>query len=247
MSPVIDARDLSVVLDGLPVLRSVSLRVDAGQLVVLEGANGSGKTTLVRAILGLTEHQHGSVQLFGEDLARFRTWSRIGYVPQRASVQLPHAQVSEVVATGRLAARRPFRPATPRDRTLVAEALAEVGLADRAHDAYRELSGGQQQRVLIARALAARADLLVMDEPLAGVDLSAQAALADVLGGLKQRGVTQLVVLHELGALEPLIDRVVVLRDGRVLPPGTPHTHAHDHETAWASHPDPILPRTVGA
>ncbi len=234
-------------LGGQPVLRSVSMDVKAGQLIVLEGANGSGKTTLVRTILGLTAYQQGSVQLFGQELARFRDWFRIGYVPQRASVQLPHATVGEVVSTGRVAARRPFQRATAADRTLVAEALAQVGMADRAHSAYRELSGGQQQRVLIARALASQAELLVMDEPLAGVDVEAQASLAVMLGTLKEGGVTQLIVLHELGALEPLIDRVVVLRDGQVLPPGTPHTHAHDHEVEWVSHSDPLLPGTVEA
>ena len=243
---VIDVHEVSVMLGGLPVLRSVSARVDAGQLVVLEGANGSGKTTLVRTILGLTGFQQGSVRLFGTDVAHFRDWSRVGYVPQRASVHLPHATVREVVATGRLATRAPFRPSTADDRTFIADALTQVGMAGRAGDAYRDLSGGQQQRVLIARALAGQARLLIMDEPLAGVDMGAQAALADVLGALKQRGVTQLIVLHELGALEPLIDKVIVLRNGRVLPPGTPHSHAHDHEVDWTVHDDPILPRTTG-
>ena len=117
-------------------------------------------------------------------------------------------------------------------------ALEVVGLADRSSYGVSQLSGGQQQRVLIARALASEPDLLVLDEPTAGVDLPNQQALADALARLKERGATILLVAHEIGPMMPLIDRSVVMRDGRVAYDGPPltqevasHTHhAHDHE-----------------
>ena len=215
--PVLVADDLTVQLGGLPVLRGVGLTVRAGEAVTLLGGNGSGKSTLVRALLGLTAHQRGSVELFGTPLRGFRSWSRVGYVPQRSTASLSNALVREVVAAGRLAHRRPFVPPRHADREQVAGALRTVGMDDRAGDELRRLSGGQQQRVLIARALAGQPELLVLDEPNAGVDLEHQQVLADVLGKLVGRGVAVLVVLHEVGALAPLIDRAVVLREGRVV------------------------------
>ena len=218
--PVLEADDLSVALGGLPVLRGIDLRLPPGEVVSLLGGNGSGKSTLVRALLGLLPHQRGEVRLFGIPVGRFREWSRIGYVPQRSGVALSNAKVSEVVAAGRLSQRRPFRPAGSADRQAVVRALETVDLTDRARQEVRRLSGGQQQRVLIARALAGDPELLVLDEPTAGVDLEHQRVLAGVLGRLSERGTAVLVVLHEVGALASLIDRAVVLRDGRVVHDG---------------------------
>ena len=243
---IIRTDDVVVTLDHVPILHQVSMHVNAGEVVALMGANGSGKTTLVRAILGLTPHEQGQVCLFGQEIGRFHDWARVGYVPQRASVQQPQARVDEVVATGRLAHRRPFVPASAADRAIAADSLAQVGLSNRARDAFRHLSGGQQQRVLIARALAAQADLLVMDEPMAGVDLDAQDAIAALLANLKVRGLTQLIVLHETGPLAALVDRTVILSDGRVLPPDAPHVNPPGHEVAWPS-PEPLVRGSMDA
>jgi zinc transport system ATP-binding protein len=224
MSPgrpaVLAAEDLSVELGGLPVLRGIGMEVTQGEVIALLGGNGSGKSTLVRTLLGLVPHQRGEVLLFGDPLGRFRAWHRIGYVPQRSMVALGNAKVREVVAAGRLARRRPFVPARAADRSAVTAAIAAVELAQRAGDPIAQLSGGQQQRVLIARALAGLPDLLVLDEPTAGVDLVHQRLLADVLGRLVRSGTAVLVVLHEVGALAPLIDRAVVLREGRIVHDG---------------------------
>jgi zinc transport system ATP-binding protein len=235
--PALTADDLSVQLGGLPVLRGIGLVVLPGETVTLLGGNGSGKSTLVRALLGLIPHQRGSVTLFGTSLGQFSDWKRIGYVPQRSTAALSNALVREVVAAGRLAHRRPFVPLRRTDRHLVGEALETVGMSDRAGDELRRLSGGQQQRVLIARSLATQPDLLVLDEPNAGVDLQHQQVLADVIAGLVDRGVAVLVVLHEVGALAELIDRAIVLREGRVVHDGPLGTlgqghHHHGH------HPD---------
>jgi zinc transport system ATP-binding protein len=228
-------RDAAVALGGRPVLRQIDLAVDPGEVVALLGSNGSGKSTLVRSALGLLPLARGSVELFGTPLPRFSDWRRVGYVPQRlaAGAGVP-ATVWEVVASGRLAHRRLFRPLRRRDRAAVDAALESVGLADRRHDGAAELSGGQQQRVLIARALAGGPDLLLLDEPTAGVDLMSQQAFADTLRGVAASGATVLLVAHELGPLRPLIHRTVVLHDGRVVYDGEPRAtdglHPfHDH------------------
>lgn len=216
-SPVVETRDLSVALDGRPILRGIDMVVGPGEFVALLGANGSGKSTLVRTITGLVPIARGEVDLFGQPVHRFDAWRRIGFVPQRAGAGsgVP-ATVAEVVSSGRLSHRRLFRRISAADRDVIARALATVDLADRANEPVSALSGGQQQRVLIARALATEPDLLIMDEPTAGVDAANQEALAATLGRLSGEGVAVLLVAHELGPLAPLLDRVVVLSDGRV-------------------------------
>lgn len=235
-NPVASARDVFVELGGSAVLRGVTMSVDPGEAVALLGGNGSGKSTLVRTLLGLVPARRGQLELFGEPLGRFRQWSRIGYVPQQSTASLSGAKVKEVVASGRLSRRAPFVPPRAADRAAVAEALAAVGLTDRAGDRLSLLSGGQQQRVLIARALAGQPDLLVLDEPTAGVDLAHQQVLAELLARLLTTGTAVIVVLHEAGALGTLIDRAVVLRDGRVAHDGpvgalgSNHHHVTGHE-----------------
>lgn len=233
VDPVLACRNLTVGYGGTPVLHGIDLQISAGSVTALLGANGSGKSTLVRALLGLTPSQ-GEITVLGVALSRFSQWRRIGYVPQRGQLALRNATVGEVVMSGRLGHRRPFLPASARDRRVVGECLERVGLTGRARDELIHLSGGQQQRALIARALAAEGDLLVMDEPLAGVDASHQQSIADLVGSLTRDGLTSLIVLHETGPLAPLIDREVVLAEGRIVSDGPcsdDHQHAggHDH------------------
>ncbi|WP_371496937.1 metal ABC transporter ATP-binding protein [Kitasatospora sp. NBC_00374] len=233
-------REATAALGGRPVLRGIDLTVRPGEVVALLGANGSGKSTTVKAVIGSVPLQRGTLELFGTPYGRFRDWRRIGYVPQRTTAAggVP-ATVREVVSTGRLPQHRmlPFRR---KDRAAVDRALAAVGMLDRASDGVAGLSGGQHQRVLIARALVGEPDLLIMDEPMAGVDLDSQQVLADTLRSEVVRGTAVLLVLHELGPLEPLIDRAVVLRDGCVAHDGPPprgvgqhalpgHDHVHPH------------------
>ena len=253
MPDVLRARGVRVRLGQSLVVRDVDLSVRDGEAVALMGVNGSGKSTLVRALIGIVPVEAGSVELFGALLSRgaggtsWRSqrstgpWQRIGYVPQRvtATAGVP-ATALELVTSGLLHRGR-LRP--PRDaRARATTALARVGLADKAHAGVRELSGGQQQRVLIARALVREPDLLLLDEPVAGVDRPTQLAFADTLTELLGQGCTVLVVLHELGTFAPLITRSVVLRDGAVvhdgptLPPAPghdapDHVHLHPHES----------------
>ncbi|WP_329572269.1 metal ABC transporter ATP-binding protein [Kitasatospora sp. NBC_01266] len=221
-TPAVRLHAAHAVLGGRPVLRGLDLTVARGEVVALLGANGCGKSTTVKAVVGTVPLLSGERELFGTPGAKFRAWHRIGYVPQRSTAAggVP-ATVREVVATGRLA-RHGLLPLRRRDRAAVEAALDAVGLAARADDPVAELSGGQQQRVLIARALAGAPELLVMDEPTAGVDLASQRVLADVLRREVAGGGSVLLVLHELGPLAPLIDRAVLLREGRVARQGAP-------------------------
>ena len=248
---VVELQNGAVAIGGRPIVRGVDLTVDAGEFVALMGANGSGKSTLVRALTGLLPLTTGTLELFGTSLDRFHEWQRIGFVPQRtgAAGGVP-ASVWEVVASGRLTRRRLLRPMSRQDRAAIDEALTVVGLSDLARDGVSNLSGGQQQRVLIARALAGEPELFFLDEPTAGVDLPNQHALAESLGELKRRGATIVLVAHELGPLASLVERSVVMRDGRVAHDGAPlgdhelhgpdfgeaHSH-HHHPTAGPPRP----------
>lgn len=239
---VLEVRGAHVAVGERPVLHGVDLTASAGEVVALLGPNGSGKSTLVRATVGLLPLTAGEVRLFGMPLARFHEWFRIGYVPQRATAAggVP-ATVREVVTSGRLPQRRLFRRLGSQDRDAVGRAIDLVGLSDRADESVATLSGGQQQRVLIARAAATEPDLLVLDEPNAGVDQRSQEAFARAMRTFVASGRTVLLVLHEMGPLEPLVDRAVVLETGQVaydgpLPVPSALAHGpHDHDHAVQS------------
>ena len=237
--PVVELESAAVAIAGRPILRHIDLTVRSGEFVALMGANGSGKSTLVRALTGLLPLTTGSLQLFGTPFDKFHAWQRIGFVPQRggATSGVP-ASVWEIVASGRLTRRRLLRPLSRADRAAITDALEVVGLADRASEGVSSLSGGQQQRVLIARALAGEPELFFLDEPTAGVDLPNQQVLADTLQTMSSRGATIVLVAHELGPMAPLVDRAVVMRDGRVSYDGPPlasdqvataHLDGHHH------------------
>lgn len=245
--PAFQVVDAHVAYDGVPVLNGVNLQVPAGQTMAVLGPNGSGKSTLMRAMLGIVPLTSGRVLVHGSPLRRFRAWRRIGYVPQRltAGGAVP-ATVREIVASGQVASRGRFSLPTRAHREAVDEALELVGLADRGRDSARELSGGQQQRVLIARALAGRPDTFVMDEPMAGVDAANQQALAGIIARLRERGSTVVLVLHELGPLEEVIERAVMLDSGDIVhdgaapePTGACARPGHEHQHP---HPSPHSP-----
>jgi zinc transport system ATP-binding protein len=214
-APAIEAHGIHVSIDGSHILRGIDLTVRSGEVVALLGANGSGKSTLVRSLVGILPTTHGTVAIHGTPLGRDVPWQRIGYVPQRvsASTGVPSTAL-EVVSSGLLYGRR-------------------IRLA------RSELSGGQQQRVLIARALARKPDLLVLDEPVAGVDHPSQEAFAATLTALVEQGTTILVVLHELGTFAPLISRTVVLQHGTKVHDGAPLVPLGDHGAPGHDHVHP--------
>jgi zinc transport system ATP-binding protein len=205
------------------VLEHVDLELRRGEFVALVGPNGSGKSTLLRLLLGLLTPWEGTVRLFGTSPRRLPDRWRIGYVPQRPRIapELP-ATVEEVAAGGRLAKQGWWRRARPADRAAVEHALESVALDGLRRQQLAALSGGQQQRVLIAKALASEPELLILDEPTAGVDAAAQRLFRDSLVHLvHEHGAAVLLVSHELGAVADDLDRVVVLKR-RVLFDGPP-------------------------
>ena len=217
------------------VVSGVTLEIHAGEVVAILGPNGSGKSTLVKGLLGLNEHLSGQAALFGTPIDRFRDHARLGYVPQRHTLSTSvRATVNEIVAIGRLPHQGWLGRPNDQDRHIIQESLAVVGLADRASVDVSTLSGGQQRRVLIARALAAQPDVLIMDEPTAGVDLASQEVLSQVLARLAARGTTMLIVTHELRALRDVLTRVVGLDGGAVIFDGTAAEHERWHGTLAA-------------
>jgi zinc transport system ATP-binding protein len=225
---------------GPPVLRDVDLDVESGEFVAVAGPNGGGKTTLLRLALGLERPQSGTASLFGEPAHEFTHRARLGYLAQRTILGMDApATVSEVVAAGRVARRGPFRPFRGGDRVAVAAAIEQVGLVDQADVPIQRLSGGQQQRAYIAKALAAEPDLIVLDEPTAGVDVDAQDAFAALLQELHaQLGATIVYVSHEFGAVERYVERLLLVRGG-ILFDGPPdalpdpwHDPSHVHPRA---------------
>jgi zinc transport system ATP-binding protein len=213
-APVLSARGLSFAYGTDPVLEDVGMELAPGEFVALVGPNGSGKSTLVRVLVGLLAAASGTVRLFDEQPDRLRQRWRIGYVPQRLRLtpDVP-VTVEEVVAAGRLARQGWWRRARPVDHAAVDHALESVALADLRRRPLAELSGGQQQRVLIAKALASEPELLILDEPVAGVDAASQRQIRDSLVHLvEEHGAAVLLVSHELGAVADDLDRVIVLK-----------------------------------
>lgn len=237
--PLLTARDVRVSLQGTEILHGVGIEALAGEVVALMGGNGSGKSTLVRALVGAIPTTAGSITLFGEP-ATPSARTRVGYVPQRMSAAGGvSATALEVVTSGLLGYRRlrPGHGATAQAR----KALATLGIEELADRDVSRLSGGQQQRVLVSRALVREPRVLILDEPMAGVDLQSQVAFSHAIGHLKENGIAIIIVVHELGALTRLIDRAVVLGGGCVTHVGAPpqdlgvhalpgHEHEHAHE-----------------
>jgi zinc transport system ATP-binding protein len=247
---VVRLRDVSIGYGERAVVRDADLTVRRGDVLAVLGANGSGKTTLMPGLLGLATVLSGEALVLGDEVGSRHTRGRVGYVPQRQTVvgTIP-STVREVVASGRLPRRPLLGRRTAADREAVDRAIAAVELQHWADADIAQLSGGQQRRALIARALASEPDVMIMDEPTAGVDRASQLALAASIARLVERGVTLLVVTHEVEPLAGVLTRSVVVSDGRIvhdgplLHPGAiadvPHSHGADaHHLADPADPD---------
>ena len=254
--PVVRLSGVSIGYGERAVVRDADLTVVDGEVVAIMGPNGSGKTTLVRGLLGLATVLGGDVELLGRPLRTRQDRARVGYVPQRHTVGGTVAStVREVVASGRLPRLGWHGRLRAHDREVVEKAIEAVDLAPLAGNDIAELSGGQQRRALIARALAAEPEVLVMDEPTAGVDLASQQALARTVGRLTARGVTMLIVTHEVGPLVHVVTRALVVNDGRITydgplaaaPGGYEHAGGHHlHEAGDCADPHADVDQGVG-
>ena len=215
MPVAVELRDVSFAYPGgMSVLERVDLVIEEGEFIAVAGPNGGGKTTLIRIALGLERPRRGEALLFGQPAQSFTARRRLGYLAQRTTLGIDApATVREIVSAGRLPVRGLLRRFTGEDRRAVEAAIERVGLAAVAEQPVQRLSGGQQQRAYIAKALAGRPDLLVLDEPTTGVDVEAQEAFARLLAELKSElGVTIVYVSHEFGAVESFVERIVLVR-----------------------------------
>lgn len=211
---VIDIQDVSFGYERETVLDSISLSVPEGSFLGIVGPNGSGKSTLLKLILGLLKPTEGDICLFGERQGKFRDWSRIGFVSQKANAfnsGFP-ATVFEVVSSGLTGKLGLFRFPKQKEKEEVRKAIEQVGMENFIYRKIGELSGGQQQRVFIARALVARPDVLILDEPTVGVDAKNVQSFYKVLKTLnRETGITLLMVSHDIEALLGAVSHVAYL------------------------------------
>jgi ABC-type Mn2+/Zn2+ transport system ATPase subunit len=207
--PILDVSELSIRYEGRPALEDVSFHLHPGERVAVVGPNGAGKSTLLKVVAGVLRPTTGKVTVFGSGPAGHVC---IGYVPQRAQVDLRFpVSVADVVMMGRIARLGLFGMPKKKDWEFVHAALETVGMAEFEKRQIGELSGGQQQRMFIARSLAQEAELMLMDEPLAGLDSPSQEGLLGLLGELQDRGVTVIVAIHDLDQAARYFDRILLL------------------------------------
>ena len=212
----IESHNLSFSYGTLPVLENVSFSVPEGSYTALIGANGAGKSTLLKLLLGELTPTSGSLSLLGQPIRSFRDWPRIGYVPQSYASDIEsNITAEQSVLLGLTGTKFGIHPVTKALRDKARKAMDFVGLQDKANYRLSELSGGLRQRVAIAQALVDDPTLLMLDEPLANLDLASQRATVHVLAKLnRELGMTIQVVAHDLNMLLPILTGAVYLLDG---------------------------------
>jgi len=213
-APIAELAHVTVQYDGRKALDDISFRLVAGERLAVVGPNGAGKTTLFRVIAGVLAPTSGQVLVAGHCPGGHIC---IAYVPQRSNVDWTFpVTVADAVMMGRVGKLGWLRAPGSRDKEYVHQCLAVVGMADLARRQIGELSGGQQQRMFIARALAQEAELVLMDEPLTGLDMPAQKDIFDILDELRRRQVTVMVATHDLNLAAERFDQVMLI-NGRLL------------------------------
>lgn len=207
--PILEVKDLSVQFNGTVALSNISFQLQEGEQVAIIGPNGAGKSTLFNIISGVLAPSRGEIKIYGNNPSEHIC---IAYVPQRSQVDWKFpVNVVDVVMMGRVGKLGLFRWPQRKDWELVRESLELVGISHLAKRQIGQLSGGQQQRVFIARALAQEAELMLMDEPLTGLDIQSQESIFAVLDKLRQRQVTILVATHDLNLAAERFDRLMLL------------------------------------
>ncbi|AHU89122.1 anchored repeat-type ABC transporter ATP-binding subunit [Trueperella pyogenes] len=235
---VLTLSDVHVSLSGRQILHDVDLTIGEGEIVGLLGPNGAGKTTLMRAIMGLIPTTSGTIERAGAP----------GYVPQRHDIAWNYPiSVQETVMTSLQAHMRPWQWAKPADWRAVYDALDMVGMMELRDRTLDELSGGQKQRVLIARALAPKPRVLLLDEPFTGLDHPTQDSLTDLFTSLSAAGVAILMSTHDLTQAVGMSDRIALLA-GTIRAADTPE-NMRDPQIwidTFQVRPDSALLRTIG-
>lgn len=233
--PFLKVAGLHIHYDGIPALRDINFELDRGEYIALVGPNGAGKSTLFKAIAGVLRPSSGVVSLGGSEPGEHIC---IAYLPQRSRVDWHFpATVKDVVMMGRVSKIGLFRNPRPRDWERVEECLAQVRLDQLADRRISELSGGQQQRMFIAQALSQEAELVLMDEPLSGLDVPSQDEFFRVIKSMRQFNVTLLVATHDLGMAAAHFDKTMLLNN-ELLGFGTPaEVFTEEHlKAAYGNH-----------
>ncbi|MBM4248454.1 MAG: metal ABC transporter ATP-binding protein [Euryarchaeota archaeon] len=211
-APAIRAENLEVRRNGAVVIERAAFSIERGDFVGIVGPNGGGKTTLVQALLGLLPRSKGEIWMYGVRLHEFKDWEKVGYISQDATNyddRFP-LTVRELVGIGLVSGKNTGRPLRAAQWRRVDEELGFMGISDIAKKRVGELSGGQRQRVVVARALVRSPELLVLDEPERGMDATALERFYGKLSELhRQRGVTVLVVSHDLSTVFCRMSRVL--------------------------------------
>jgi ABC-type Mn2+/Zn2+ transport system ATPase subunit len=221
----ISADHLCVGYGKRPVVEGVTLDMQPGELLVLVGTNGSGKSTLLKTLAGLIQPVHGELHVLGKDAGQLPT--RVAYLPQHpvSSHTLP-LQVRDMVTMGRFAHLGLFKRVGASDRAIVNTAMQRTGIEAQASQPIRDLSGGQQQRTHLAQVLARQAEILLLDEPTAGLDINGRKLVADLVSAERARGVTVVMATHELKDAEDATS--VMLLAQRVVSVGPPNIALSD-------------------
>ncbi|MDQ0338176.1 ABC-type Mn2+/Zn2+ transport system ATPase subunit [Caldalkalibacillus uzonensis] len=207
---VVEVQNLSVAYHDEMALQQVSFTVTNQTLVGIIGPNGAGKSTLIKAIMGLVPSLTGKVTIFNQPVSKVR--KRIAYVPQRNTIDQDFpVLVEDVVLMGRYPHLKWWQRPTAKDRQIAEQCLEQVGMLNLRKRQIGELSGGQQQRVFLARALAQEADLFFLDEPFAGIDITSEQIIINLLRTLREKGKTLFVVHHDLSKVEEYFDQIVLL------------------------------------
>jgi manganese/iron transport system ATP-binding protein len=218
--PILDVKKLNVRYNGHMALEDITFHLHEGERIAVVGPNGAGKSTLFKVIAGVLQPQSGEVNIFG---SRPHGHVCIGYLPQRTQVDWNFpVNVADVVMMGRSAKLGPLNWPHKKDWEVVHHALETVEISNLASRQISQLSGGQQQRMFIARALAQEAELMLMDEPLSGLDTPSQEGILNLLDRLKQEKVTVMVATHDLDQAASYFDRIMLLNH-RLIAFGNPN------------------------
>lgn len=216
----IDVENVTVNYGPIAALLDVSVQIPRGKMIGVIGPNGSGKSTLIKTILGFVRPEVGKIRILGRPVEETRGW--VAYVPQRGAVDWDFPiTVREVALMGRYGFRRWWSNMHHEDYVAADEALAKVRMTEFAKRQIGQLSGGQQQRVFLARAMAQDADVLLLDEPFAGVDAATESAILEALNETKRQGKTVIVVHHDLSTATAYFDLLLLLKQ-RLYAFGTP-------------------------
>ena len=218
--PIFDVKNLNFRVGNQNILSNISLEIYSAEYIAIIGPNGGGKTTLIRILLGLDKPTSGEIRIFGKSLSDFNEWHKIGYVPQRAThvdVNFP-GSVEDIVKMGRTSRRGLFSKESVKEREIVIDAMEKMDVYELKDKMIGTLSGGQRQRVMIARALASKPEILILDEPNTGVDMPSQKRFYALLRDLnKQEKITIVFITHDIGVIADDIARLFTINEKAII------------------------------